>query len=331
MASESVAPVIDSHIHVWSDGADWAPGTEPQKGIEKAAQFETFRRSALEQGVAGALIVANSFPWSVHSDTEGWDHSYVVQAMEAFPEFYKATGIVSSGLQPSEAVAVLQRLSDAGFVGVRINVRDNWEASGDGPMAAVSRAVFIAAGELGMVVGFVCYLGIPCHRAAVEELLRLSPQTKVVVDHFGFFRQAGKDDEEAFDTLLALAQHPQLHVKVSAWMRISAMPGDGSCAYADLIPRIERVVNAFTSKRTLWGSDTPYALLGGQMPPGHSTFPSAIGTTYQKVCDDATVLFANTRLTREEKVDVLGRTATSLYWGAAAVPAGASGEKKRKQ
>jgi len=122
--------------------------------------------------------------------------------------------------------------------------------------------MFAEAGKLGLVVGFMPFKGLSLHMAEIEALLKSSPSTKVVIDHWGFFLQPatgfGEDrgvDEKSWEGLLSLASYPQVCVKLSALFRVSK----DSWPFASLSDRLAQLLQVFGSERLLWGSDFPYA------------------------------------------------------------------------
>src|SRR6056297_238762 len=100
------------------------------------------------------------------------------------------------------------------------------------------RALYAEAGRRTMPVGHMLFKGLHLHLPEVQALLHLSPQTRVVIDHWGFFHQQGRLVPEAWAALLSLAEYPQVHVKISAFFRVSSQPWP----FQDLAPRLEELV-----------------------------------------------------------------------------------------
>jgi len=61
-----------------------------------------------------------------------------------------------------------------------------------------------------MPVGVMCLKGLPQHYSEIVHLLEDYPSTKLIIDHWGFFRQDGKEDDVGWNQLLSLAQYPQV-------------------------------------------------------------------------------------------------------------------------
>ncbi len=134
-------PVIDSAIHLWSTGAEPYPWVAaPPADLQKVATAEAYLEKARAAGLSGALVVQPA--------NHMYDHSYVMSALKAHPDFFRGMGLANPTLPPSEAVAALEELHNSGFVGVRFNA-GNFEG---GLQSEVGRALYKRAGELGMCV-----------------------------------------------------------------------------------------------------------------------------------------------------------------------------------
>jgi len=225
---------------------------------------------AQEAGVVGALVVQPA--------NHMYDHSYVTKSLKEHPEFFRGMGLANPSLPPAEAVAQLEALRAAGFVGVRFNA-----GKFDGGLTSeVGRALYKRAGELKMPVGVMAFGGIGGFLPALNALCEEFPATTLVVDHLGFFRQpavggqigdAASNDEDAWKGLLALARYPNVYVKVSAAFRASAEPPP----FLDLKPRVAELLQAYGASRLMWGSYFPFSLEGGfPLPEGVSSTPAAM-------------------------------------------------------
>jgi Amidohydrolase len=65
-------------------------------------------------------------------------------------------------------------------------------------------------------VGFMTFKGLLLHISDIRALAADVPDTKVIIDHFGFCKASDPDSEE-WRALLSLAALPQVYVKVRAW------------------------------------------------------------------------------------------------------------------
>merc|ERR1739844_412917 len=119
----------------------------------------------------------------------------------------------------------------------------------------------------------MCFTGIKSYTSALQKWALKYSNTKIVVDHIGFFRQPAigaildtteksHNDEENWEALLSLSELPNVYVKISALFRLSGEP----FPHHDLREkRVKQLVDKFGPDRLMWGSDWPYVLTGNQM------------------------------------------------------------------
>ena len=243
--------ILDAHVHIWGAGEapfPYAVGAPlPPAGMQASSGNAALLYQLDCAGVAGALIIQ-----PIHYM---FDHSYVARAIVRSPRL-KGMAL----MDPLAGPRYLESLKQQGFVGVRFNPalwpKRQEEAETTEMMSDARGArLFAQCGALGMPVGFMCFKGLSMHAHDIRALLMQHPETRVVIDHWGFFLQNGAPDEESWAALLALAAFPQVHVKVSAAFR-NVPPGQDQAGA--LKSRFVQLVEAFTPSRLLWGSDWPY-------------------------------------------------------------------------
>merc|ERR1711933_130154 len=110
---------------------------------------------------------------------------YVIAALKANPTFFRGMCLANPTLPSEDAVAALEDLYAAGFVGVRFNA-GTFE---DGLTSNVGQALYKRAGELGMPVGVIAFEGLGSYVQELRTLCETYPATKLIIDHLGFFRQ----------------------------------------------------------------------------------------------------------------------------------------------
>jgi predicted TIM-barrel fold metal-dependent hydrolase len=310
--------IIDSHVHVWantlqaaSQGFPYIPSDNPPpESLRDVADAESLHQQLQSAGLAGALIVQ-----PIHHK---FDHSYVRQALAQHPDTFKGMLLHDPSLSSDVAVARLEELALAGFVGVRFNpylwnkvdISDNENETTSGrqqrqqqhsPMSqGAGLAVFRRCGELRMPVGIMCFQGLSLHYDDIVELLTQSPETVMILDHFGFTAVGNKDNDAndlVFKKLLELAQYPAVHIKISALFRL----GDTTPTYSHVYEqRFVPLLQAFGPRRLLYGSDFPYVLQ--QDPPGYASMHELVSSW----CPDD-----------ESRTAIMGGTAERLFgpWG----------------
>lgn len=248
--------VIDSHLHVWANekeaanGFPYAEGQTPPESLRNEASTSALLKRMDDSGVDGALIV--------QPINHKFDHSYVKNAIQTYPTRFKGMLLHDPSLNEADAISTLENLALDGFVGVRFNPY-LWPKTQDGGWDKMSEgaglAVYKRCGELQMPVGIMCFQGLQLHYDDVVALLKASPKTTMVLDHFAFTAFTPEGDK-AFQQLLSLADHKQVIVKISALFRLS----DASPYEKVRTERFEPLLKAFGSERLMFGTDFPFVL-----------------------------------------------------------------------
>jgi predicted TIM-barrel fold metal-dependent hydrolase len=232
-------------------------------------------------GVTGALLVS---PGGLY----GNDNRYALDAAEALPDRFAVVARLDQAA--SDIGPQLRDFRDTpGCVGVRVLVfteeqRRGWETGALDPL-------FAAAADLGLPV---C-LYPPGLLGELPALLRRFPGLKLVVDHLGVRQPPllppGVDGLAELPALLALADLPNLSVKVTGFHALSA----GPAPFADLTEPLHRVVAAFGADRLMWGSDWTRS-------------DSALG--YR---DTVSYVLADSRLSTTDRALLLGGTLRRVF------------------
>jgi predicted TIM-barrel fold metal-dependent hydrolase len=147
------------------------------------------------------------------------------------------------------------------------------------------------AADVGLAV---CPLINPEALPEIDKLCVKFPKTTVVIDHFARIGIDGQTRDAQLDALCALAKHPQVHVKTSAFYAL----GKKQPPYTDLGPMIRRVRDAFGAGRLMWASDCPF-----QVDPGHNYADSV-----------ALIRDRLDFLSAEERMQMLRTTAEKVYF-----------------
>ncbi|KAK9839073.1 hypothetical protein WJX74_008819 [Apatococcus lobatus] len=252
--------VIDSHLHVWARPDQWrefpfrnqllagdrkvkpeAPGV--------AGNVDWLLEEMKQSGVAGALIVQPS-------EAHHFDHSYVTSVIKARPGIF--VGCLLADPRPGQdGLAEMERLIvKEGYRAVRFHPY-RWP-EGESMANELGMALFKQAGNLKAPVGFMCFHGLLPQLPAIKALMAHSPETQVMVDHFGFCSM-GDLQTESWQALLSLASYPQVHVKLSAFFRVTQQPWP----YMDARPAIRKLVDTFGANRCMWGTDFPFVNSNG--------------------------------------------------------------------
>jgi len=247
--------IVDSHLHVWSPIYPYARGKQPPPDLGgDVASVEAYREVMRENGISKAVVVQ---PINYE-----FDHRYLEEQVHA--EFSESMKLMLLA-DPERGVFQLDSCPEGVYSGVRFNpyLKDGWLGS------EVAAEMFARCGALGLPVGVMCFKGLHHHMDELEMLLKTSVETKLIIDHWGFFRaDAGAPpssellpNEDAFDALLQLGRKHsgRVYVKLSAMFRVSS---DGM-PYKDLKPRLQKLLGVFTADQLMYGSDFPFTQQAG--------------------------------------------------------------------
>ena len=281
--------IIDSHLHIWATESEsqttypYASSnqTPPPSLIDSASPTALLAQMSsqnLQQPVAGALIV--------QPINHLYNHDYVLHAIQKHPNYFKGmllhdptttTTASSGGVDTEEEtyVYVLERLEELvlqGFVGVRFNPYlwpQNNDKNNDKNIYMSKGSglqVYKRCGELGIPVGIMCFKGLDLHYDDIIQLLEKSPETTMILDHFGF-TFLNENEQEATTTavttqmkqLLSLAKYENVVIKISALFRI-ANNVDTYPYHRVKKERFDLLIEAFGKDRLMFGSDFPFVL-----------------------------------------------------------------------
>ena len=161
-------------------------------------------------------------------------------------------------------------------------------------------AVYKRCGELKMPVGVMAFQGLQLHYDDMVTLLESSPETTMIIDHFGF-TSFTKEGKHAFQQLLQLgSKYPQTMVKISALFRL----GDESPYERVRKERFEPLLETFGPNRLMFGTDFPFVT---EQPDNYDGMIQLVSSWM----DD----------NQETKNAVMGGTAERLFgpWGSSTV------------
>jgi predicted TIM-barrel fold metal-dependent hydrolase len=183
----------------------------------------------------------------------GWDNRYLADWLRRYPGRFAAQGL----LDPEDPAAPrqLERLvREEGFSGIRLSPSYHADAAWlDSP---ASFPLWRKAEELGAVFNFLIREEKLPQLATMAERF---PGVPVVVDHMGYPDITRGRPEN----LLALARLPNVYVKVTEFYNHSRTK---QYPYADVLPTVRAVYDAFGPQRLLWGTGFTRGELVGRIP-----------------------------------------------------------------
>jgi predicted TIM-barrel fold metal-dependent hydrolase len=195
-----------------------------------------------EAGVDRAILVPPSL--------DGDRNDLCLKAARDYPRRFAVMGRLQLD-HPSAPERLKEMKSQPGMLGVRLTFhRDN-----DRPMLTNGKADWFwpTAEALGVPV----MLHAPERLPQIGEIARRHPKLTLIVDHMGFARETSDERaNEGADRLLALADIPNVSVKVSAAPCYSSEP----YPFRNLHEPLRRIIQGFGVRRSFWGSDVSRVL-----------------------------------------------------------------------
>lgn len=245
--------IIDGHVHVWTADLDRYPlaaGRDPSQMKPPSFTPEELFSHCKPLGVERINLIQMSF--------YGSDHSYMLDAIERYPASFAGTGLLldvtARGAAPAQAML---QLGSRGVYAFRlVGGQYSQDGAGEWMDHAAFEEIYRVGAERNLAPSFL--VG-PEHLPEIGRMSAKHPQTPVIIDHLARIGAGGKPpDPQAVEALCGLAEHKRILLKIGAFYALSS---EGP-PYTDLLPLIERVVEAFGPDRCMWESDCPYQVQG---------------------------------------------------------------------
>ena len=248
--------IIDAHVHVWTPDTDAYPlHADYKKEDMDPASFtaEELFAHCRPSGVERINLIQMSYYRQ--------DHSYMLDMMEKHPDNFVGTGVLPDVLDndaqdPAEMMVELGAKRCYAF-----RVRGGYRRTDVDQPNWMSHpkwdTMFATGAKHNLALSFLMN---PGDMPELGRMCAKHPDTPVIIDHLA--RVGGNEPvkDEQVSELCALAQHPNIQMKVGAFYAL----GDAKSPYTDLLPMIERVVDAYGPERCMWESDCPF-----QVEPPH--------------------------------------------------------------
>ena len=285
-------PIIDTHMHVWANDPRRYPFPHPYnkdfKGAPHPGTVEMLIKDMDQHGCTHSVLVQVIY--------HGWDNSYVADCVKRFPKRLKGHGLIDP-TDPGVADKLEFWIKKQGLHGMRFSAiyYENGRHGGDGWIdARETHRLWKKADKLGAVFNF--FIG-PKQLPKLARMVRAFPKVKVVVDHFSQVDLGAKDPEPDFKLLLSMARYRNVWVKIS---ELSSVSKSGKYPFADALPHVKRVYEAFGPDRLLFGTGYPGAARAAYSRP---TLDKEIDLIRSK-----TPFFS-----KEDSEKILGRNAARLW------------------
>ncbi len=245
---QKAANYVDAHVHVWTPDVARFPHDPKYAGPHYQPDSftpEQLLAMARPSGVARIVLIQMSF--------YGTNNAYMLDAIKRYPDVFAGVGILDHD-DPGVRAKMLH-LESLGVRGYRITPGGDTASWLD---AEGMQAMWRCGAEKRIAM---CPLIGPDALPSVDRMCAKFPDTPVVIDHLARIGADSVVRTADVRALSALARHPNVHVKVSAFYAL----GKKQYPYTDLSPLIRALYDSYGPARLMWASDSPF-----QVQPPHT-------------------------------------------------------------
>ncbi len=240
--------IVDSQIHIWkSDTPDrpWTKGSIAQ--LPEPMTIERLVPIMDSAGLDRVIVVPPSL--------EGIRFDYGQEAARRHPGRFATMGRVNLN-DPTEKMRVPSMVGADHLLGVRFYFQPSsakWLVDGTADW------FWPIAESLSLPVMFLTVNQTPLFATIAEK----HPQLPLIIDHLGVTMESVKDGslKTRIAETIALAKYPNVSVKLSSTPLYSAQ----TYPWQDMNDSIQRVFDAYGSRRCHWGSDMTNSFDKGSM------------------------------------------------------------------
>ncbi len=237
----TVPTVTDAHVHAVSGDVLNFPRRAGGPGrdwwIDRAVGGDAVLGDLAGAGVLRAVLVQAVGAY-------GNDNRYARSVVDSHPDQLAfVPAIDPDGDDP--AAEMTELMAEGSVAGVRlfgVHTDPTWLTDGRG------RAAWELAGDRDITVVPTVF---PEHLAALRTLVTQMPDVRVALDHCAFPDLRSGPPYPGSSALLALAEYPSIHLKITSIVLRDAALHGGTTAF------VEQLVASFGADRLCWGSDHP--------------------------------------------------------------------------
>lgn len=238
--------IIDSHCHAW---AYW-PYLPEVPDPETRGSVEMLIDQMDLNGVDRATIVSAQIFRNFNNN------DYVADAVRRYPDrldqFADVDSFWSETYHTPGAAGRLEKATEKwpmkGFTHyVASDDNAEWFDSSEG------KDFFGVANELKLIASIACG---PQHQPMIRKVAERYAELTILCHHMSGLRAYGDEVQEKLENVLASAELPNIHLKLSGFHYVTEPDSSWDFPFADVRWVYERAYEAFGARMT-WGSDYP--------------------------------------------------------------------------
>jgi predicted TIM-barrel fold metal-dependent hydrolase len=229
--------IVDAQVHVWTAETPERPWFSGPPHLPEPFGYEDLLREMKAAGVDRAVLIPPGW--------EGDRVDFALEGAQRHPDRFGVMGRIAIQ-KPAVAAALLPGWkAQRGMLGIRVSFQ---KAHNERFLADGTADWFWPAAEKH---GIPVMVFAPGKDAAIRAVAENHPKLRIVVDHMGLAREQDAAAGAAIERLCALADCPNVHVKVSSVPLYSTEP----YPYRNLHGALRRLIGAFGPQRSFWGTD----------------------------------------------------------------------------
>jgi len=228
--------IIDSQVHIWAAPTPDRPWFSPAAHLPDPFGYEDLATQMAKAGVDAAVLVPPGW--------EGGRNDLALAGAATYPGRFTVMGRID--LAQRENAALLPQWTAApGMTGIRLAFQKEAES----PWLHDGTADWFWPEAEKYDIPLMLFA--PGRNAVFTEIARAHPKLRIIVDHMNLNREKDDDAAAAIESLIPMADFPNVSVKVSSIPLYSSEP----YPYRNLHPVLERLIRAFGPERCFWGTD----------------------------------------------------------------------------
>jgi L-fuconolactonase len=228
--------IVDSQVHIWAAETADRPWFRPEAHLPNPFGYEDLRTQMTQAGVDAAVLVPPGW--------EGGRNDLALAGAAKYPGLFTVMGRID--LAERENAALLpQWTATPGMTGIRLAFQKETEA----PWLHDGTADWFWPEAEKHDIPLMLFA--PGQNAVFTEIARAHPKLRMIIDHMNLNREKDDDAVATIESLIPMAEFPNVSVKVSSIPLYSTDP----YPYRNLHPVLERVIRAFGPERSFWGTD----------------------------------------------------------------------------
>ena len=228
--------IVDAQVHIWKAETPERPWFTGHPHLPEPFGYKDLLREMKAAGVDRAVLIPPGW--------EGDRVDFVLEGAQCHSDRFGVMGRIA--LQKPESAALLPGWKvQRGMLGIRVSFQkahnERWLTDGTADW-------FWPAAEKH---GIPLMVFAPGRDAEIRAIATAHPKLRIIFDHMGLAREQDAEAAAAIERLCALADCPNVHVKVSSVPLYSTEP----YPYRNLHRALKRLIGAFGPKRSFWGTD----------------------------------------------------------------------------